>query len=395
MVHIRNFVSEDDINYYKSKSNEEIKEMLYINKNLDNFSDEDKEFIKKFNFRRLYGLPEGNIDILLQQFREDGFTKYCRKGDWQYTGTKILNNDGTIDDFPTWTALFCYINKWDQESNFQYYKIITKRLDNKILWIGMENKNNYFISSNELVYSFEYKHKEINIFPNISEDEYFIEDDMSINDNLILKYKKNMWSYKYATIDKAKYILKEEKSGVNISLYKYFEPYFFYKGPRWNKNYSFMYGKDRTILISIQAKNNLFYIEIENFTHPFYGYFLLDLNEINIVEAKKIDVFNINVEQIYSSKEKKCNKKIFLEDTTRLYTQDEIDALLTVLHGSLINRIKIIKKRIVLNLKNIYYKRLVIFTKIFVYIVGIGCLKRELIGDSFYSYLIDEENNEE
>jgi hypothetical protein len=49
-----------------------------------------------------------------------------------------------------------------------------------------------------------------------------------------------------------------------------------------------MYPNDITILVIIQTKDNLLYIEIENITYPFHGYMLLDLNEIRIVETKKI-----------------------------------------------------------------------------------------------------------
>jgi hypothetical protein len=64
-------------------SNDEIKEMLYVSKNrsifINEYTDESmKEKIMQFDFRELYGIFEGNIDILLEEFHEEGFTKYYR-----------------------------------------------------------------------------------------------------------------------------------------------------------------------------------------------------------------------------------------------------------------------------------------------------------------------------
>jgi len=42
------------------------------------------------------------------------------------------------------------------------------------------------------------------------------------------------------------------------------------------------------ILIGIHVENNMFCIEVENITYTFYGYVLFDLNEIKIIEAKKM-----------------------------------------------------------------------------------------------------------
>ena len=286
VIHIHKFVTEDDVNYYKSMSNDEIKELLYIGKNLDNFSDDtdlDKK-IKQFDFRKLFGLPDGDLDILLEQFRDDNFTKYCRKDDWRHSFTKVLNNDGKIIDYRTWTALFRYINKWNQETEPQEFKIIIDE-NEKILWMGY-NFNYYFVSAGENIYRFTYEHKHISLYPNAcSRDEHFSEDDLEVNDQLIVR-RKNMGVERFGTFDNVKIILHEEKIGVKISINEYFERSFFYKGPKWNKYYEYMYSKDTTILISIQIKDNYFYIEIENITYPLYGYILLDLNEIRIVEAK-------------------------------------------------------------------------------------------------------------
>jgi hypothetical protein len=389
MIHLHKFVSEDDVNYYKSMSNDEIKEMLYIGKDFDNIPDGDfKEKLKKFDFRKLYGLPDGDIDVLLEQFRKENFTKYCRKSDWRYSFTKVLNNDGSIIDYRTWTASFKFINKWSQETEPQEYKIIIDE-NEKILWIGY-NFNYYFISVGENIYRFTYEHKHISLYPNVCfTDEHFSENDMEVNDQLIVN-RKNIGVEKFGSFDIAKTILHEEKIGVKISINECFEKGFFYKGPKWNKFYEYMYSKDTTILISIQARNNLFYIEIENITYPVSGYILLDINDIRIVEAKIINKISF-INKIKSSyKNWTSNNNIYLNrETHRVFTQDEIDVLLTALHGSIINRIKLIIKRIILFFRNSLEYKLIIIRNKFVYIIGLDGLKKELREDSYYGFEFD------
>ena len=271
MITIQKFITEDDVNYYKSKTNDEIKKMF----------ENDKA-------REWYGLPDGDLDVLLEQFRENGFTKYCRINNWRYSFTRILNNDGKINGYQTWLASFRYINKWNQESEPHKYRIITD--DNmKILWIGRDNDECYFISIGENIYCLGYWHQHITLFPNISSaDEYFSEEDKASNDQLIIKYRNNMGCKGIRSLDNAKYIFQEEKKGIMVSLDDYFEKGFFYKGIKWSPGYECM-SKDITILVHIRARENLFYIEIENTTYPHYGYILLDLNEFRIIEAKKIE----------------------------------------------------------------------------------------------------------
>jgi hypothetical protein len=274
MIRIHKFINEEDINYYKGISNDDIKKLI------------EKLFE---GHREVIGLPNGDIDVLLEQFRENNFTEYRRKTEWHYTFTKVLDNDGTIKELNTKTARFDFINKWNQEEGwYQKYRIIVD--DNmKILWIGRYNEKQYFISVGDKIYEIEYEHKQIKLFPNIScEDEYFYEGNNKKNDCLVKKYKENMGTYRYGTIDNVKEIFKKEKIGVSISVDEYFKKGFFYKGFKWNKNWNNYYGYDYiTILIDIIVKNGLFCIEIENITYPFYGYLLLDLDKLEIVEAKK------------------------------------------------------------------------------------------------------------
>jgi len=72
--------------------------------------------------------------------------------------------------------------------------------------------------------------------------------------------------------------------------------------------------------------------------------------------------------------------KIYFEHEVRIFTQDEIDTLLTALHGSIMNRIRQIIKRIILFYKNIFDYRLIIIKNRYVYIFGLRVYKKELGG---------------
>jgi hypothetical protein len=89
------------------------------------------------------------------------------------------------------------------------------------------------------------------------------------------------------------------------------------------------------------------------------------------------------------------NMKIYLDYKPRVFTQDEVDTLLTALHGSIMNRIKLIIKRIILFYKNIFDYRLIVMKNKFVYIIRIGEFKKELSEESYYSYFMMAEERED
>jgi len=274
MVYIHKFITEDDVNYYKNKSNEDIKELI------------DKTFQ---GHREIIGLPNGDINVLLKQFREDNFSEYQRKTEWKNSSTKVLNNDGKVNTYDTKTARFDFVNKWKQEEGWhQKYMIIVDK-NYKILWIGRHDDGQFFISVGEKIYEIQYKHKELILFPNIcNEDIYFSEENSKKNDNIIKKYYKNMGTIRFSSLKEARDIFQKEKIKVSISLDEYFDKGFFYKGQKWNINWEEYHGYHNiTILISILEKKGLFCLEIENITYPHYGYLLLDLDKYEIVEAKR------------------------------------------------------------------------------------------------------------
>ena len=89
------------------------------------------------------------------------------------------------------------------------------------------------------------------------------------------------------------------------------------------------------------------------------------------------------------------HKYIYFDCETRLFSQDEIDTLLTVFEGSIINRFKLLIKRIILFNKNISDYKLIIIRNKFVYIIGLNGIKNELSEDSIYSYFMVSEKNGE
>jgi hypothetical protein len=275
MVRINKFITEDDVNYYKNMSNNEIKEL--VEKNFQ-------------GHREIIGLPDGDIDLLLEQFREKNFTEYRRKAGWNYSSTNVQNNYGKVKKMDTRTAKFDFVNKWNQEEGwYQKYRIIVDD-DKKILWMGRYDDKQYFVSVGEKLYEIQYKHKYLILFPNMcSDDNYFDEENNDKNDVLIRKYFNNMGTTRFGSINDAKDIFHKEKIRVSISLEEHFEKGFFYKGFKWNKYWEEYHGYDYiTILIDINVKNGLFYIEIENITYPFYGYLVLDMDKFEIIEAKKM-----------------------------------------------------------------------------------------------------------
>ena len=291
MIHIHKFVTEDDINHYKSMSNAEIKELLDTNKFMQNeFGETDfSDKIRQIDLRKLYGLPEGDIDVLLQEFRKKGFTGYYRKNPWRHTYANVLNSTGEIVEMHTWSASFRYVNKWNQESDCLDYKMIVDE-NKKILWLGFVHDDCFFLSDDKTICGLKYEHKTLVFFPNIcSSDDFFNENDLEQNDQLIKKYKNNIGVYRSGTFKNVRKLFSQKKCNVMITIDDLLPKGFFYKGPKWNRIYDFMSPNDKTILVSIQVKEGFFYIEIENITYPHYGYILLGLKNFSVIEAKMIE----------------------------------------------------------------------------------------------------------
>jgi hypothetical protein len=248
----------------------------------------DEEIKKTINGdRKRHGLPEGDIDLLLKEMREENFIKYLRKEPWKYLFTKILNSDGMTQELKTRVGTFRYLNKWNQESDVTKYRII---LDEhmKVLWFGYHKERQYFISVDDNIYEIEYKHKFLRFIPTkCDKTEYFNDSEEEISDNIVKRYNAD-WVQRLMPGKINQKTLGTENVEATIKLDGYFEKGFFYKGPKWNRYWhDFLYPHDITMLIAISAQDGLFHIEIENITYPHRGYVLLDLRELRIVKTKK------------------------------------------------------------------------------------------------------------
>jgi hypothetical protein len=255
MVRIHRFVNEYDVNYYRQKTDEEIKSII--------------DFFPDSKGRKPYGFPDGDMDVLLTEFRSEGFTSLTRKNDWRNEWVCVLNNNGEVYRYKAFFSEFYYINKWGQEERAGKYRIICDDKLN-ILWIGHYKDRRYFISIDTKIYEFWYEHKTIKLCP------YTI----SVPD--VIKTADEAIYFDTAIID-------HDNSTILINLDEYFEKGFFYKGPKWNLSWKdILFPNDITIFNSISTENFMFRIEIENITYPYIGYVLLDLNEFKIMKGGKI-----------------------------------------------------------------------------------------------------------
>jgi hypothetical protein len=89
------------------------------------------------------------------------------------------------------------------------------------------------------------------------------------------------------------------------------------------------------------------------------------------------------------------HKYIYFDSESRVFSQDEVDTLLTVFQGSIINRFKLLIKRINLFYKNIFDYKLIIIKSKFVYIIGLCGIKKELSDESIYSLYIQNNQSED
>jgi len=95
-----------------------------------------------------------------------------------------------------------------------------------------------------------------------------------------------------------------------------------------------------------------------------------------------------------SYKNRISNNYIYLcRETNRLFAPNDVSAVITDFHGSVINRIKILFNRIFFVFRNIIEYKLIVIKNKFVYIIGLDGIKKELRKDSYYSFEFDKNIN--
>jgi hypothetical protein len=275
---IHKFIEPRDLAHYRSMTYEEIKKLITTGET-------------EFGLgRETIGLPEGDIDSLLKEFRAPDFSVFTRKGGWIYGFVPVLNNNNEVQEFKTRHASFCYVNKWGQESNPWTYKIVLDNSDN-VQWIGHWEGKPYFLSVDNKLYRIWYEHKQLSLFPNVCENTETVDktDQEKYLDSLAATRRWGDWMTGGSSPESIKKAFEEQKNGIILSLVPYFEFGFFYRGYKWTPSWGkFLSPYDRTILTAITAENGLFRIEIENISYPHRGYLLFDLREFKIVESGKI-----------------------------------------------------------------------------------------------------------
>jgi hypothetical protein len=240
--------------------------------------------------RKATGLPEGDLDVLLKEFRAPDFSVFTRKGGWVYGLVPVLSNNNEVQEFETRHAYFCYANKWGQESNPWAYKIVLDKDDN-VQWIGHWDGKPYFLSVDNKLYRIWYEHRQLSLFPNVCENTEQVDktDEEKYLDTLVAAHQGGGRMTSGSSPELIKKAFEEQKYGVMIELLTYFEPGFFAQGNKWTPSWGkFLSPFAKTILTSITAENGLFRIEIENISYPHRGYLLLDLKEFKIVETGKM-----------------------------------------------------------------------------------------------------------
>ena len=192
--------------------------------------------------------------------------KLKRTSEWNDKSNQIIGISDSTVNIRYFSASFIYEDKWNHATSVFSREIILD--NNKLIWAKDDWPfPNYFVYMKNKLYAFYYKHDKRNmhiltIYNNNEILNLDIEtdkiDDNSL-DNLIYRTKN----------------IRIECNEEIIDLSEYFDKQFFYKGPKWKKEYPPM---DITVITNIQADNGLIRIEIENVTYPCSAYFILDLD---------------------------------------------------------------------------------------------------------------------
>jgi hypothetical protein len=220
------------------------------------------------------------IDFELEYSNGDHFQYYQRINNWSRPSISILKQNGERQNIDTYCADFKNFYFWKTSSNIDKYKIMYTS-NNKISGINLCNIPEIYIAAKNNIYNFYYDHGYIRLYPCTFETEIqFTDKSDEYLDDFIRRYKKTPSEILCGDM-------------LNFHLREYFDRDFFSRGPKWNLQWKKEHSpEDITKLNSVYVENGLFKIEIENITYPLYAYFLLDLENMKIIEAKKYEPEN-------------------------------------------------------------------------------------------------------
>jgi len=211
-----------------------------------------------------FKLENINIIKLYEIIKTNGSFELLRVSDWEKTDINLINIENITFNIVCNYSFFKHINKWGFETKEEKYKLFN--FENNVIWINKFNfEPDFFILYKKEIIGISYKHKLLKIFKNLKNNYNLRINNEIILDNII---KKDNVHIKQFEIDLSENIYKG----------------FFYKGLLYDCNWK----NEISILKDITFTNGLLKIIIENSTYPHMGYFLLDINEYKIVDAKKI-----------------------------------------------------------------------------------------------------------
>jgi hypothetical protein len=276
--------------------------------------------------RKYHYVPNTDIDTIIEQLKDKDFISVARSSSWKAGRISTMNHKGGKTQFKCFTAVFDLVNKWGYRRPYCWFQIFLNDAG-EVVWLGhilrgerkslygicqkgvswlghilrrnpqspVKGNHIYYLSSDNIVCRLTYRHKFIELFPNIYANPETVKDSYDERlDGLIITHHKQMRSF-----DPCFHFIENEEGKICIDLSEHFETGFFYKGPKWNYDefkkvnyYSWIRPgdiskKEITELVSVKAENGLFRLEIENQTYPHRGYAFLDLKDLKIVKTVK------------------------------------------------------------------------------------------------------------
>ena len=236
----------------------------------------DYEKAKKLLSKLINAFQIQNIDIdeKVKYIREYGTSEHVRVGDWELSTIPLIS-DTEEKSLTCCQAKFKYANKWGDETYPSDEKIIYDK-ERRVIWIKNDFRNpGCFIKLNNDFYAISYNHKMLKIYKNIN----------IITQNLIVNQNYDNLDDIYIKHDYEENKCKE----IRIDLSDYFPVGFFYRGPKYIREWKELYPKGFNIYREITIQDRVLRIEIENLSYPHKGCVLLDLENEKVIEAKKYE----------------------------------------------------------------------------------------------------------
>ena len=228
-------------------------------------------FDKILNFFKMYNIDKDHeFEVLIDHAKD----KLIRSSEWKHENLRFINLPE--NKFKSLYASFKYENKWNHGTAQCLRRIILDE-NNTVVWIKNDYiEPNYYICTENRMYGLYYNHTQ-----------HMKQCLIIYDNNEVIDLHVNIRNINDTALDAAMEELDAKIINYNtkeINLSGYFEKRFFYKGPKWVCEFP---PKEITVITNVQKENGYIRIEIENVTYPHSGYLILDIENAQIVEAKK------------------------------------------------------------------------------------------------------------